>query len=374
MINILNVILAGTWLLSYAPADPPPQLCDTLSDMVSATEQQSAVLSSALVYPSTGNPSPTDQDIQDWANGLRQDIDQLTKLDSSGQFNHAYLNDLADDSQEIVYLYQYAEAAPPFTGKDPPPLWITRYNEVAYETEMIIHIFESTCPAAAAKPRHPTPPRTTPTTTPKPPPAADIIDNTPIADKLLKPDELASIVDDTDMTEKGNYTKLHLRTQGVDPPDCAARIQPGNTFPYYGPGPTATAGDLTVGAHTHVAQLITRWQDGDKPTKVMAQSAYEWEHYCRQPFTMPADNSDALVHWVPDPDPVTHTSPTSISAWDRREEERQPTQVCYHVMASRASVLVEDIVCGDANTNDQANQIATQAQEVADRLLSNFPQ
>jgi hypothetical protein len=375
-VNVLNVIIAGIWLPTYAPAHRLNPTCETIGEIISYTHTQTDDLNDR--FERVSQPRPTEKDLQGWSNGMRdyaEQLKQLTKLDPpEKQLDPTMLTYLTNYSQEIVYLFDYAEKAAEFSGNTPPPLWMTRYNNVAYELEMLLHLLDSNCPAGTGKPKYVEPTGTTPTTTPEPAPAAGITGNEDITDKLLKPSELASIVGDTEMKEADNYTDLDgIDTQGVDPPDCAARVGVGNTFAYYGSGRAATAGSRTIGARDRVSQLITVWQDREQPKKVVSQSAYEWEHYCSHRFTTPASSSDAQIHWVPHRNPATPTSPTNYLTWYYSEDE-QPPQTCYHVMDSRANVLVEDITCGDANTDDQANEIANQAKEIANRMLNNFPQ
>jgi PknH-like extracellular domain len=382
-LNVLNVIIAGTWLLTYTPAHRLNPTCETIGEIISYTHKQTDDLNNRFEYPTEGKPQPTEKDLQGWSNGMRhyaEQLKQLTKLDPPDkQLDPTMLTSLIDDSQEVVYLFDYPGDGVPFTGNTPPPLWMKRYNDVADDLEMNlhlldVHLLDVNCPGGTGNPKYVEPTGTTPTTTPQPAPAAGIAGNTDITDKLLKPSELASIVGDAEMKEVDNYTDLHgIHTQGVDPPDCAARVGVGNTFAYYGSGRAATAGSGTIGARDRVSQLITVWQDREQPRKVVSQSAYEREHYCPFPFTTPASSGDAQIHWVPHRNPATPTSPTNYVTWYYSEDE-QPPQTCYHVMDSRANVLVEDITCGDANTDDQANEIANQAHEIANRILNNFPQ
>jgi PknH-like extracellular domain len=378
-ISVVDLVIAGIWLVAHSPAHQA-QTCDAFSEMIRYTERQTWVLNDELVY-SKKDPPPIDKDLPDWANGMRQYAELLKESNKYGPstgLDPGLLTWLANDAQEIVYLFQYAEnAAPPFTGKNPPPLWMTRYNEVAYEMEMIIQILESNSPTCAAIPAHPKPPGTAPTTTATPALAGGITDNTSIADKLLKPSELVGIIGDPDMTEVSSYGDLEIPTQGVDPLDCAARTGVGNTFAYYGPGRAAIAAAVDVnpnlGAHgPKVNQLVTVWKDSEQPKMVVSQSAYEWEHYCQQPYTITVDNSDSPIHWVPAFGLVERdspTSPTHIVTWDRPTDRRE---ICYHVMASRANILAEDSACGRADTHDHVQAIADQAKKIADLLLNNF--
>jgi PknH-like extracellular domain len=367
-------VIAGITLFIYIPdrsAHRSDPTCETVREMIRYTRDLTKHLNEIPI----SNPFPSPDDLRGWANGIqdwadhmRQYAEQLKKVDPQKELSASILT---DNSREIVYLFQYAESHPaPFSGENPPPLWMKRYNDVAADLEMAIHLLAGDCP------REPTgTTTTTPTTTPEPAPAAGSTGNTDITDKLLKPSDLARIVGDPDIKEVDKYTDLKvvdnytdlvdIRTQDVDPPDCAQRLRVGTTFAYYEPGRGATAGSLNRGAQDQVSQLITVWHDSEQPTKVLSQSAYEWEHYCPQPFTTTADNSDAQIHWVPLPNPPS--SSTSYITSDRREEKGQPPQICYHVMASRANVLVEDIACGAANADDQAK-------EIANRILNNFPQ
>lgn len=380
IINAVVVVIAGSWLLVHSPARQG-QTCDTFREMISYTEHRTWVLNDELVY-SKKKPPPIDKDLPDWANRMRQYAELLKESNKRGPssgLDPGLLTWLANDAQEIVYLFQYAEnVAASFNGHNPPPLWMTRYNEVAYEMEMIIQILDSESPVCAAIPQHPGLSGTTPTPTATPAPVTGVADNTSISDKLLKPSDLVGIVSDPDMTEVSNYRDLEIPTQGIDPLDCAGRTGVGSTFAYYGPGRAATAAAVDVNPNLgargpRVYQLVTIWQDSEQPEMVVSQSAYEWEHYCQQPFTITVDNSDSPIHWVPELGPVERdppASPTHIVTWDRPTGRRE---ICYHVMASRANVLAEDRACGRADTHDQVKAIANQANEIANQLLDNFP-
>ena len=213
-------------------------------------------------------------------------------------------------------------------------------------------------PTTRTDERHPT------GTTPVPVP------NVRIADNLLKPSELASIVGDTGMDEPRSIIQPDIQTDGVDPPDCAALQTPGNTFSYYAPGRTAVAGKSNVGARGHRAsQLITIWQNREQAKKVVDQSFYEWGNYCRQPFTVTTGSGEPQTLWVRnDTDTDNPDSPTRISVSYERQE---PTaQTCGHVMASKANIVVETIACGDGDTVTQV----TQANEIANQILLKSPQ
>jgi len=332
--------------------------------MIRYTHQQTDDLDIRFAYPTESKTRPVEKDLQAWSTGMRryaEQLKQLTKLDPPDKrLDPAQLYSLTIDSQEILYLFDYARDRTPFSDNKPPPLWMTRYNDVADDLEVNLHSLAATCPTGTGNPKYVEPTGTTPTTTPEAAPMADI------ADKLLKPSELASIVGDPEMKEVDNYSDLAgIQTQGVDPPDCAARVAVGSTFAYYASGRAATAGSGTIGARDRVAQLITVWQDREQPKNVVSQSAYEWEAYCGYPFTTTDGGGDAQIHWVPHRNPIDFGGPTSHVTWDDRDDREQPPQVCYHVIASRANVVVEDITCGDATTDAQATEIAS-------RILNNF--
>jgi len=364
-LNVLNVV-AGIWLVTHTPPHRT-HTCDTLNEMIGYTERRTAVMNDEVVFPNQG-PPPIDKDLPDWANGMRQYAQQLKQLDPPLAVKPMELDNLANDAQEIVYLLQYIETAtPPFTGKGPPPLWMTRYNEVAYEIEMTIQLLQSASSVCAAKPQHPETSATTATSTPKTLPAQDI------TDKLLKPSELARIVGDPEMTDVYHLQHLDVPTQGFDPLDCAARAAVGNTFPYYGPSRVATAGDVNLNPDRglqgpRIYQLITAWQDNEQPKKVLSQSAFEWEHYCQQPYTMTIDNSTIAVANLGPVKREPPDAPTRIIAWDQTDDRKQ---ICFHVMASRANILAEDIACGYSDTDADIRGIARQADEIADGMLNN---
>jgi hypothetical protein len=332
--------------------------------MIDYTQRQTQDLNRPFLYPSKP-PSP--DDFQGWADGIRYYAEQLMKANPAWK---SMTRTLIHDSQEIVYLFRFAqEHLAPFSDENPPLLWLKRYNDVAANLQMEFHTLDTealagctTTTGGAAQPDHPAPTSATTTgTTPAPVPVARIADN------LLKPSELAGIVGDTDMDEPQSLSRPDIQTDGVDPPDCAALEKLGNTFSYYAPGRTAAAGNSNVGARGHRAsQLITVWQNREQAKKVVDQSFYEWSNYCRQPFTVTSGSGEPQTLWVRnEAAPDNSDSPTRIRVSYERQE---PTaQTCGHAMASKANVVVETIACGDGDT-------VTQVKEIVNQILLKFPQ
>jgi hypothetical protein len=195
-----------------------------------------------------------------------------------------------------------------------------------------------------------------PTTTPVPVPAPAI------NGKLLTRNELASIVADTGMRELDNYTTPGDQVAGIDPQECAERITVAATLTYHDDARAAMAGNTNVGDRGQLAaQVITVWQARKDATRVVPMSATEWR-FCRdnQPFTVTTDGG--TQHWLPGPVTV-HA--TRMSSTTQRQEP--PPRTCSHVMAAQANIVVESMVCGDGDSVGQADQIA-------DRLLTKFPQ
>ena len=247
-INVLLAVIAGIWLLFPDRFFPdrsnhrPDRTCETVRGMIDYTRRQTRDLYERVADLSV---PPNPDDFQGWADDLRYYAEQL--MMNANPARKLDMWALIHDSQEIVYLFRFAqEHFAPFSDENPPPLWLKRYNDVAAHLQWEFHNLETEilagCTATTgggARPDHPAPTSATTTgTTPVPVP------NVRIADNLLKPSELASIVGDTGMDEPRSIIQPDIQTDGVDPPDCAALQTPGNTFSYYAPGRTAVAGRL----------------------------------------------------------------------------------------------------------------------------------
>jgi hypothetical protein len=199
------------------------------------------------------------------------------------------------------------------------------------------------------------------TTTATPTPA--LVPAAGIADKLLKHDELGSIVGDTDMKDNANLTKSELWTPGFVPEECAERIMVAQAMNYG--DQMAFVGNQATGARGQVAsQVISVWTDREKPRQIVRANAELTWKACpdNSPFTF--DSGHGVNHWTTGT--ITANEDTSrISTTAQRQEP--PPRTCAHVMAAQANVVVETSVCGDGDTLAAANQIA-------DRILAKVPQ
>jgi hypothetical protein len=71
------------------------------------------------------------------------------------------------------------------------------------------------------------------------------------------------------------------------------------------------------------------------------------------------------------PGPVTSDASSPISDATRAgagaQRQEAPPRSCYHATAARANVVVESVVCGDGDSEGQANLII-------DRIAAKFPE
>jgi PknH-like protein len=105
--------------------------------------------------------------------------------------------------------------------------------------------------------------------------------------------------------------------------------------------------------------LITVFDDRDQPSLVSAAPRV-WG-YCEQGAAFSTTSGDVVQHWVPG---ETSVEETRVGTTVQRQD--QPPRGCHHGVAAQANVVVETIVCGDGNTADPANEIAT-------RILGKLP-
>jgi hypothetical protein len=195
------------------------------------------------------------------------------------------------------------------------------------------------------------------TTTPTP----TLVPTAGIADKLLKRDELGSIVGDTDLKDNANVTKPEW-DGGFVPEECGDRMVVAQDANYG--SQMAIAGNQATGARGQIAsQVIAVWTNREGSRANVRLVALNWG-VCpdNAPFTY--DSGHGISHWTAGT--ITANEDTSrISTTAQRQEP--PPHTCGHVMAAQANVVVETSVCGDGDTLAAANQIA-------DRILAKVPQ
>ena len=312
----------------------------------------------------------------DMARGLRPDSDiakQILDLIASLQNNSEMATDLAQGSQEIVYLVDYARGdQSPISDENPPPLWIKRYNDIRQEFRIAFIGFENDCPTGgttkSADQSGSAAASATATAPPSAPAAAGL-------KKLpLRPSQLASIFGDTGFAPPQPIDPPpNIRPpsgEDVDPPDCAALGTVGGTFSYFAPGSGTSSyftpgsghmtGNFSRGARGETAaQLITVWQTPAQADALVAQSSYEWG-FCipNTSFTVTSQNGaqSQSARWMPTEVRDDSESQTSTSII-RLELPAQRT--CGHVMASQANIVVEAVVCGDGNADETHQQAST---------------
>jgi hypothetical protein len=133
--------IGGILLLIYTPHTSAQQSekCRTAHDLMDYTRAQVSSLNDWLT---SGSSRPRVEAYQRWADRVQQYATQL-----EGPYRSwAYL--LERGSREIVYLSEYVQSDPaPFSDKNPPPLWMKRYNDIREQFELAFAVFESDCPA-----------------------------------------------------------------------------------------------------------------------------------------------------------------------------------------------------------------------------------
>ncbi|MFI5506042.1 sensor domain-containing protein [Mycobacterium sp. NPDC051804] len=182
------------------------------------------------------------------------------------------------------------------------------------------------------------------------------------ADLLLKRSELGEIIGDTDLVELGTLTKWERQDVNIEPWPCRARALAGEEGLS---GDTITlAGNVNRGARKQsVDQVVAIFE---KPTEITASTGVMWiieEQWRDCPdgdiFFIEVEGKDQ--RWVPYP--IT-TGPDRIGTTFQRDGLPRN---CHHVVAHRANVLADVIVCGDGDNTAPANT-------VADRILAKVPE
>jgi hypothetical protein len=74
-------------------------------------------------------------------------------------------------------------------------------------------------------------------------------------------------------------------------------------------------------------------------------------------------------HWTAGPVTTDATGPISAATRAGGGAQRQevPPRTCYHATVARANIVVESVVCGDGDSEGQANVII-------DRIAAKFPE
>lgn len=197
---------------------------------------------------------------------------------------------------------------------------------------------------------------------------------------LLSPGELGEIVDDTDVQQTATFTKPGQSSNGIEPRDCAARLQFQEAVG--AAGYLAAVGDDNLGARRQsVAQLIQLFPEtspvwpraGDQALGVASNTVRMMDdEQCREGVVFTTTVKDLTQHWTAGP--VTAENPEALSD-PRRETARggggiarqeAPARNCYHAVLARGSAVVESIVCGDGDSQAQANR-------VIDRIAAKLP-
>jgi hypothetical protein len=198
------------------------------------------------------------------------------------------------------------------------------------------------------------------------PPAPALVAAAHAKPALLKRSELGEIIGDTDLRQVQSHTKQWQSGEGADPRDCAPRLLFNEAVAAN--GYQLAVGDTNRGARGQIAQqLITVFDNRDQPAKVVGDLARMFG-YCAagEPFSTTA--GDVTQHWMPGPVTSDATGPLSDATRAGAGAQRQeaPPRNCYHATVARANVVVESVVCGDGDSEGQANTII-------DRIAAKFP-
>ncbi|MFV8142150.1 sensor domain-containing protein [Mycolicibacterium senegalense] len=222
------------------------------------------------------------------------------------------------------------------------------------------------------------PSATTGPTTP-PPPTASTPDLARAA--LLKRSELGAIVGDTDVRQELAFDKPDQSPAGIEPPQCAVRAlfqQSRAAYDYL-----VAMGDQNTGARGQsVSQLIQvfpvtnkAWREPNRHARRVASDiVVKFNHeQCREGTVATITVDGKTQHWTAGP--VTSENPAALTdtmqettrggaGMDRVQGGRPRS--CYHSVLARANAVVESVVCGDGDSQAQANQII-------DRIAAKLP-
>jgi hypothetical protein len=199
------------------------------------------------------------------------------------------------------------------------------------------------------------------------PPAPALVAASAAKPALLKRSELGEIIGDTDLRQVQSHTKPWQSGDGADPRDCAPRLLFNEAVAAY--GYQLAVGDTNRGARGQIAQqLVTVFDNRDQPAKVVGDLARMFG-YCAAGAPFSTTVGDVTQHWTPGPVTSDATGPLSDATRAGAGAQRleAPPRTCYHATMARANVVVESVVCGDGDSEGQANLII-------DRIAAKFPE
>lgn len=177
---------------------------------------------------------------------------------------------------------------------------------------------------------------------------------------LLKRGELGEIIGDTDLVEKEAYNGRQSANVKIEPWACRSRALPAETGLMKDP---TVVGNVNRGARGQsVDQMVAIFEN---PVDITASNGVMWlieEEWrdCPDGDIFFIEVADQNQRWVPYP---ISTGPDRIGTTFQRDGLPRN---CHHVVAHRANVLTEVIVCGDGDNTAPANT-------VADRILAKVP-
>lgn len=214
--------------------------------------------------------------------------------------------------------------------------------------------------------------------TPTATPGADPVASARAA--LLNPGELGEVIGDTDVKQTATFSRPGQPSDGIEPRDCAARLlfqEAVGADGYQG-----VVGDNNRGARGQsAAQLIQVfpetspvWPEPGRQALRVAGNTVRMinDEQCREGVVFTTTAKDVTQHWTAGP--VTAENAEAL-ADPRRDTARggggvarqeTPARNCYHAVLARGSAVVESIVCGDGDSQAQANQ-------VIDRIAAKLP-
>ena len=199
-----------------------------------------------------------------------------------------------------------------------------------------------------------------PTTTTTAPPTSTLVPAAEAPDLLLKRGELGEIIGDTDLVELEAYTGRQSANVEIEPFACRSRALAAETGLMKDP---TIMGNANRGAGGQsVDQMVAIYEN---PADITDSNGVMWlidEEWRDCPdgdiFFIEVEGKDQ--RWVPYP---ISTGPDRIGTTFQRDGRPRN---CHHVVAHRANVLAEVIVCGDGDNTAPANT-------VADRILAKVP-
>ena len=207
----------------------------------------------------------------------------------------------------------------------------------------------------------------TPTSTSPAPPTPALVAAASAKEALLKRSELGEIIGDTELRQVQSHTKPWQSSDGADPRDCAPRLVFNEAVA--ASGYQLATGDTNRGTRGQIAQqLITVFDNRDQPARVVGDLSRMFG-YCAASEPFSTTVGAVTQHWMPGPVTSDATGPVSDATRAGAGAQRQeaPPRNCYHATVARANVVVESVVCGDGDSEGQANVII-------DRIAAKFPE